>query len=78
MFSVPIVFCAMHHFFVVTVHNLQMLIHITEDQEKKINDYVFIDISSNLDHRLDFSSLKYYNKWCRKKKPAGIDYIAAV
>lgn len=36
MISVPIVFCAMHHFFVVTVDNLQMLIHITEDQEKKI------------------------------------------
>lgn len=35
MISVPIVFCAMHHFFVVTVDNLQMLIHITEDQEKK-------------------------------------------
>lgn len=61
MFSVPIVFCAMHNFFVVTVDNLQMLIHITEDQEKK-NHYFFIDISSNLDHRLDFSSLKYFNK----------------
>lgn len=36
MISVPIVFCTLHHFFVVTVDNLQMLIHITEDQEKKI------------------------------------------
>lgn len=75
MISVPIVFCAMHHFFVVTVDNLQMLIHITARRSRKKNPYFFIDISSNLDHRLDFSSLKYYNKWCRKKNLQGLTIL---